>query len=406
MINYERLRQIGGDGKPSYALLIADFISNPEYNFSIIADESHRMKGFKTSEVMQILAPLTHNKMVLSGTPCPQSHQDLISQFRFLYPKEHFINAEDIAIKFQPIFVRTTKDDLKDELPKLREEYKSINYSGTLKDVHDLFKGDIINNKFNLNDRNDLRALGKIVIKLVRLCANPSLVLRDVYLINSDLADALAEEGMGPKINQLLNDARSIMHDGNKVIIWSSFPDSIDQICDVLEAENFFPVKIHGKIPMGDDKSGYKDPGTRRHAIHEFKTNPKCMAFVANPMAAGEGISLHHVCRHAFYADRSFNVAHYLQSKDRIHRIGGDLSKEVIIKVYALHKMIDSRVNERLSEKTKTMSDFLNDRSILTNFIDYDIDYDNSESEFLSGDMDIDLLKDDLKDVYNFLSEE
>ena len=94
------------------------------------------------------------------------------------------------------------------------------------------------------------------------------------------------------------------------------------------------------------------------------------------------------------------------KSKDRIHRIGGDLSKEVIVKVYALAKMIDSRVNERLSEKTKTMSDFLNDRSILTNFIDYDIDFDNAESEFLSGDENLDTLRDDLEDVYNFLREE
>ena len=40
------------------------------------------------------------------------------------------------------------------------------------------------------------------------------------------------------------------------------------------------------------------------------------------PAAAGEGISLHHAAHDAIYLDRSYVSTHYLQSIDRIHRLG------------------------------------------------------------------------------------
>ena len=61
---------------------------------------------------------------------------------------------------------------------------------------------------------------------------------------------------------------------------------------------------------------------SREHLISEFKNTHRCMVLIANPAACAESISLHKVCHHAIYLDRSFNCAHYLQSLDRIHRLG------------------------------------------------------------------------------------
>lgn len=401
VINYERLR-----GNSEILKVISSKLSSSNNTFSIIADESHRMKGRLTSKTMNVLAPLCNHKIILTGTPCPQSYDDLESQFRFLYPKETYFDSNEVAKKFKPIFVRTTKQELADFLPKKIEEKIDIKYSGVLKEVWLEITKDVKNRKFNLRNRADLRDFNAIVIKLIRFCANPQLVLNEIYKINPDLGDALADEGIGPKMRALISEAAKLIKEGEKVLIWSSFPKNIDIICQELQLYNANPVKIHGGITKGDSKNGHLEPGTRRHAIYEFKNNPECMAFVANPAAAGEGISLHQVCRHALYNDRSYNVAHYLQSQDRIHRIGGDISKDVFIKVFSLNGMIDERIATRLNEKTRVMAQFLNDKSIISNFTNYEIDFEKDEKAFLEGDIsneNFDL--EDYKDLQNFLEE-
>ena len=401
IINYEKLR-----GSSEILRIIASKISSQSNTFSIIADESHRMKGPLTSKTMHFLGPLSMHKIILTGTPCPQSYDDLVSQFRFLYPKEVYLDSDEIAKKFKPIFVRTTKKELKDFLPKKVEEKIDIKYGGVLKKVWVEITKEIKNRKFNLNTRSDLRDFNKIVIKLIRFCANPQLVLNEIYKINQDLGDALADEGIGPKMKSLISDAVELIEKGEKVLIWSSFPKNIDIICKELDLYNANPVKIHGGVPKGDNIHGHLEYGTRRHAIYEFKNNPTCMAFVANPAAAGEGISLHQVCRYAMYNDRSYNVAHYLQSQDRIHRIGGDINKDVYVKVYSLSGMIDERISTRLNEKTRSMAEFLNDKTIISNFTNYEINLENDERDFLEGNIDSENFDiEDYIDLQNFIEE-
>ena len=401
VINYEKLR-----GNQEILRVISSKIASPDNTFSIIADESHRMKGPLTSKTMNVLAPLCEHKIILTGTPCPQNYDDLISQFRFLYPKETYSDSDEIAKKFKSIFVRTTKNELVDLLPEKIEEKIDIKYSGILKEVYLEITKEVKNRKFNLNTKADLRDFNKIVIKLIRFCANPQLVINEIYKINPDLGDALADEGMGPKMRALIAEAARLIKEGEKVLIWSSFPKNIDIICQELALYNANPVKIHGGVKKGNSKDGHLEIGTRRHAIHQFKNNPECMAFVANPAAAGEGISLHQVCRYALYNDRSYNVAHYLQSQDRIHRIGGDVTKKVFIKVFSLNGMIDERIATALNRKTRVMAEFLNDKSIISNFTNYEINFEKDEKDFLDGDIDNDNFDlEDYKELQNFIEE-
>ena len=130
--------------------------------------------------------------------------------------------------------------------------------------------------KFNLRTRSDLRDFNKIVIKLIRFCANPQLVLNEIFKINTDLGNALADEGIGPKMRTVIDEAAKIIDSGEKIIIWSCFPQNIDIICKELELFNANPVKIYGAIKKGKSKDGHLEVGTRRHAIYEFKNNPEC----------------------------------------------------------------------------------------------------------------------------------
>jgi hypothetical protein len=85
---------------------------------------------------------------------------------------------------------------------------------------------------------------------------------------------------------------------------------------------------------------------------------------VANPAAASEGISLHRVCHHAIYLDRTFNAAHYLQSEDRIHRFGLPKGQETIIEIVECVDTVDETVRNRLGFKIGEMARALEDSSL------------------------------------------
>jgi SNF2 family DNA or RNA helicase len=85
---------------------------------------------------------------------------------------------------------------------------------------------------------------------------------------------------------------------------------------------------------------------------------------VANPAAASEGVSLHRVCHHALYLDRTFNAAHYLQSEDRIHRFGLPADQATTIEIVECLGSVDETVRERLETKIGRMAEALEDSSL------------------------------------------
>ena len=101
---------------------------------------------------------------------------------------------------------------------------------------------------------------------------------------------------------------------------------------------------------------------------------------IANPAAAGEGISLHKVCHNAIYVDRNYISTHYLQSIDRIHRLGLDADQETNIFIYrskapAEIGSIDMSVSRRLTNKIRNMQELLNDPDL------HEIAYDEEQAD-------------------------
>src|SRR5207302_3988173 len=114
---------------------------------------------------------------------------------------------------------------------------------------------------------------------------------------------------------------------------------------------------IHGGVDAGDED----DDETREGKIRLFHDDDSRRILVANPAAASEGVSLHRVCHHAIYLDRTFNAAHYLQSVDRIHRLGLPQTQVTTVEVLEAADTIDQRVSLRLKAKIEAMSRILND---------------------------------------------
>ena len=158
------------------------------------------------------------------------------------------------------------------------------------------------------------------VMRLLQLSVNPTLALsamaNDDVKVDSAIVDQVLDEGHSAKMRAVMDHAYALARDGKKCVIWTIFTDTIHSFVSALADLN--PVYIHGGVPSGLPS----DPESREGRIRRFHEDPGCFVLVANPAAAGEGISLHTVCHNAIYADRSYVSTHYLQSIDRIHRLG------------------------------------------------------------------------------------
>ena len=113
------------------------------------------------------------------------------------------------------------------------------------------------------------------------------------------------------------------------------------------------PVKcIYGAVPIESNKGLL----TREQIRQEFIDPTSGLDFlVANPGACAESISLHKTCQNAIYYDMSFNCAQYLQSLDRIHRVGG--SEDISVNYYFLQyeNSFEQTIIDNLNSKREKM---------------------------------------------------
>jgi SNF2 family DNA or RNA helicase len=82
------------------------------------------------------------------------------------------------------------------------------------------------------------------------------------------------------------------------------------------------------------------------------------MLFVANPAAAGAGLTLHRA-RIAIYESLSGQAAHFLQSLDRIHRRGQDRDVEYMFLM--CDGSIEVAEYDRIGSKERAARDLLAD---------------------------------------------
>ncbi len=372
LVNYEKLRR---DVRP----LVSFFITN---RIHLILDESHRVKsGINNLSYSQIikLADLAKRRDILSGTPLPQHFSDLDPQFDFLWPGEMllpektYIKDEDSIAKvvneaIEGLFVRTTKNELGLDDPVI--SYEPISMGEIQQELYRLFKSEAarIISGMDKPSLYNFRRIGKSVVKLLQAATNPILLTskdeygKEIFPIPQNrefwqLLEEFQKYEKPTKIEHLRKRIKEVIdaNSKNKIVIWSYFVRNILILEKLFQEYN--PVLIYGGVPSGSDE----DEANREGRIRKFHEDKSCKLMIANPQACGEGISLHKICHHAIYLDRNFNAAYFLQSIDRIHRLG--LEKGIVTKVEILvsQNSIDETVVRRLNDKIKAMGRVLDD---------------------------------------------
>jgi SNF2 family DNA or RNA helicase len=361
----------------------------------VFLDESHRIKAGpsrKTAQAVLSVSQFPVGKLVMSGTPMPQSRDDLLPQFSFLYP-EIPATADNVVERMRPIYVRTNKGEL--GLPPVTHLRKTLPMSPLQLELYRFMKSEVARQATAyLSDRGRqaFRSLGRSVMRLLMFVSHPALLSREIDFAKPGLLSAVLAEGKGPKMNYVLHRARELARRGEKVLIWSSFRQNVEYIADSLK--DLGAVYIHGGVDAGDEE----DDGTREGKIKLFHDDEHTYVMVANPAAASEGVSLHTVCHHALYLDRTFNAAHFLQSMDRIHRLGLPSDQTTTIEIVECEESIDETVQWRLKTKIDAMAAALNDTSLRIDPIPMDPEMIDEE-DWSEGGMDYDDVQALLRDL-------
>ena len=343
----------------------------------VFIDESHRMKGGSrtdTGRQIQKIAHLPVGKLIMSGTPLPQGVGDLIPQYRFLFPTDGEVTEINVAEKIKRVYVRTTKDEL--GLEPVKVIITEIPLSEPQKNLYDLIRSEELRQLSGLpnNDKRLYRQLGRSYMRLLQVVSNPLLLLRTINSFPDALREAI-EYGESNKIRYIAIKARQLAKEGKKVIIWSGFVENIESLTQMLS--DLGAKCIHGGVEAGSEE----EENSRERIVKDFHNDPNMFALVANPAACSEGISLHMVCHHAIYLDRNYNAAQFLQSMDRIHRLGLPEKTETIIEIVHSPNSIDDLVNRRLNDKIQRMSDVLEDRSLRVEPVTVELDEDGFDDD-------------------------
>ena len=326
----------------------------------VFLDESHRIKGMGNISTDAVLgfSHLPVSKLVMSGTPMPQSTADLLPQFHFMFP-EIAADENTVVDLVKPVYVRTNKTEL--GLPPVTRLRKTLPMDPLQARLYELMKSEVAREAaqaLGQKSRQAFRNLGRSVTRILQFVSNPALLAREIAFAHSDELAAALAEGRGPKLRYVVKRARQLAREGRKVLIWSTFVDNVEHLAASLQ--DLGAVYIHGGVDAGDES----DDDTREGKVRLFHYDPSVMVMVANPAAAGEGISLHTICHHAIYLDRSFNAAQYLQSEDRIHRLGLSANQETIVEIVECSGTVDETVRQRLEFKVEQMASVLEDSGL------------------------------------------
>lgn len=372
LITYDQIRFVPD--------LVSDLLMNN--SVCMMLDESHKMKAGQDGQTGRTLLNLAHladRKLILSGTPMPNSDSDLIAQYNFLFEGEQ-ADELNVVNRFQPYFVRTTKADLNigepqivryevDLLPRHRELYSLL----TDRAIRRL-------SQLNLRDRSHLERASRCVQYLLQAASNPLLLLNSNFADGLDM-EPLISQGIPSKIETAVKIATDLVSQDQKVLIWSNFVKSVEHVSQLLGDASEY---IHGKIPTDDNPD---NPNSRESIIRRFNDpDSQTRVLVANPAACSEAISLHHVCHHAIYLDRNYNAAQFLQSQDRIHRIGIPKNIDTIITLLHTPNSIDDAVEARLNRKLQRMGTALNDPSLKLTPLSLDSQQQNANVSGMNTD--------------------
>lgn len=371
----------------------------------VVLDEAHKAKNSSGGIIAQAVLNLAKHcsaRVVLTGTPAPNGYEDIYNMFKFIWPTKNVIGFEvnqlrDITARgdeqrvsrlianISPYFIRIKKSDLNIP-PATVHPPVLVDMGPVQRRIYDFIERKYVDAMIEdgpaaMSSRFKAMLAQARMIRLMQAASDPSMLktpLREFMeddecpveayqaIDDADVLNAILiyEKTEIPAKYQVVKDlVEKIISKGGKVVVWATFIHTIHGIKDYLSQNGIAAQELYGAIPV--EQEGITDDSvdtilTRERIVREFQ-NPDCpfKVIIANPFAVAESISLHKACHNAIYMERSFNAAHFVQSKDRIHRYGLAPGTETNYYYVLSRNSVDETIDIRLSEKERRMADIM-----------------------------------------------
>lgn len=328
---------------------------------TLAVDESFNVKNkeaFRSVAVRELRGSCLKG-FVMCGTPAPNSAVDVINQFDitdngytfagFIPPKEEesLVQSINARINERGAYVRRLKEQVLPFLPDKHFNLVSVIMSGRQAALYEEARHELeltLKSMDNATFRKSLATYFQQRTALLQICACPE-------AIDPTFSDTSAKL---TALDQIVGDI--VERGQKKLIIWSFYRASIQSIFE--RYKKYSPVLLDGSSTVKE----------RGDAVHRFQNDPEVRICVANPAAAGAGITLH-AASDAVYVSFSNQAAHFLQSLDRIHR-RGQRAENVNYYLLVCRGTIEENEVRRLRDKELRQHELLGDETKWPNSLD------------------------------------
>jgi len=342
------------------AMLVSLTASASAHRYLLVVDESFYLKNSASfrSETVSKLRDKCKKCYVLCGTPAPNSSHDLVNQFNladlgytfggFRKSKDPALDWDKIAslIETRGVFIRRLKSEILQHVPEKNFHVIRVELTGKQALMYETARSQLELELRSLNNETFKKRLVTYFQKraaLLQICSCPS-------AIDPTISETAVKYLV---LDKLLHE---LISQGRKVILWSFYRKSLDEVYSRYSKYN--PVRVDGSIPSS----------IRKEAVRSFQEDSSKMLFIGNPAAAGAGITLH-AAYDAIYLSYSNQAAHYLQSLDRIHR-RGQISDKVNYYLLICRNTIEETEIIRLRGKEIRQHDLLGDHIVWPTSLD------------------------------------
>jgi hypothetical protein len=292
-------------------------------------DESQRVKNptAKTFKALNSIAPACDRRVLLSGTPTPRDVSDLWAQLRILdggerlgrsfykwlsrvaelgteysqyaVKKFHEDEVQESVLRAHEIMLRRRKERVVN-LPAKTFSLREVELSGSQAERYNEIREGLMLRMRSLSGEQFVREITNILeeyLRAVQVSSNPRLIDPEWK----------GEPAKFLELDEIVNEV--VREQGQKIVVWTNYLGNVRELCE--------RYKELGAAPF----SGEVDAAEREKTVRAFQESEYPKMLVAVPAAGGVGITLT-AAQTAVYIDKTWNAEHWMQSVDRIHRIG------------------------------------------------------------------------------------
>ena len=327
-----------------------DIISTFYFHY-VILDESQVIKNPASMIFKTVIRLRSGFRLVLTGTPVENSLTDLWTQLNFVNPgllgnlsffRREFAKPiekkgnDDKGLQLRkiikPFILRRTKEMVAKDLPPVIEQTVFCDMTEEQAKLYDEEKSAVRN---SILKNIESAAMEKSAIVVLQGLMKLRQISNHPVMANEDY-----RFGSG-KFETVLQNMESIVSEGHKILVFSSFVRHLELYADVFRKN-----RTNFSMLTGSSTN-------REKIVNGFQLDPLNKIFLISLKAGGVGLNLT-AADYVFILDPWWNPAAEVQALSRAHRIGQN--KSVFVYRYISSDSIEEKI-ARLQERKSKLAD-------------------------------------------------